>query len=96
MHKGKGPFEMYAAGTSCAEGTEISSESRCKEASGWASSLGLKPKRPLVVGSWPSVPLQCSIQVGLDDAVHFNTNAESDNGRFTTGEFVMLCEAGKK
>ena len=90
------PFVMMATGASCAEGTEISSEIRCQEASGWASSLGLKPKRPLQIGNWQSVPHQCSAQVGLDDAVHFSTNSETDNARFTTGEFVMICEAGIK
>ena len=83
------------ANVPCPSGTEIKSESRCQEAHDQASSLGLSPGRPLVVGSWNGVPYQCSAQVGFDDALHFDTNAGTDNSRFNTGEFVMICESGK-
>ena len=79
----------------CPIGTEITNESRCLEARKQASSLGLNPQRPLVVGSWNGVPYQCSAQVGADDAFHWDTNSKTNNGRFTTGEFVMICETGK-
>ena len=82
------------ANVPCPSGTEIMSEARCGDAHNWASSLGLAPGRPLVVGSWNGVPYQCSAQVGGDDALHFNTNSGTDNSRFTTGEFVMICERG--
>ena len=83
------------AGEPCPSGTEITSESRCLEAREQASSLGLNPQRPLVVGSWNGVPSQCSAQVTGDDSLHFSTNTETDNSRFSTGEFVMICETGK-
>ena len=45
------------------------------------------------------VPFGCSFQVAgdgefADDTLHFNTNAATDNGRFTTGEFAMICKLG--
>ena len=83
------------ANVPCPSGTEIMSEARCGDAHNWASSLGLAPGRPLVVGSWNGVPYQCSAQVALDDALHFNTNDATDNSRFITGEFVLICESGK-
>ena len=93
-----------AANEVCPTGTEITSESRCQEAYGYASSLGLTPGRPLQVGNWQGVPYQCSAQVGpyygdstfQDDSLHFSTNSQTNNARFTTGEFVMICEAGTK
>ena len=76
----------------CPTGKEVSTESRCREANTFASSLGLAPQRTLQVGGWNGVPYQCSAQVGHDDALHFDTNSGTDNSRFTTGEFVMICE----
>ena len=83
------------ANVPCPSGTEIKSQSRCQIAHDQASSLGLNPGRSLQVGSWDGVPYQCSAQVGADDALHFSTNAGTDNSRFIDGEFVMICEAGK-
>ena len=101
--KGNTPFVKMAANEICPTGTEITSESRCQEAYGLASSLGLKPRRLLQVGNWQGVPYQCSALVGLvgsswfqDDSLHFSTNSQTNNARFTTGEFVMICEAGTK
>ena len=87
----------------CPVGTEIKDVTRCQEASIWAASLGLTPRRDLQVGQWPGVPYQCSTQVGErtstgqqgDDTFHFNTNSNTENSRFFSGEFVMICEAGK-
>ena len=76
----------------CPIGREITSESRCREVRKHAASLGLNPKKPLVVGSSKGVPYQCST---YDDALHWNTNSETNNARLTTGEFVMICETGK-
>ena len=84
------------ANVPCPKGTEIKSESRCQEAHDQASSLGLNPGRPLQVGAWNGVPYQCSAQVTGDDSLHFDTNDGTDNSRFTTGEFVMICESGKQ
>ena len=99
--KGNTPFVKMAANEVCPTGTEINSESRCQEAYGLASSLGLKPRRPLQVGNWQGVPYRCSAQVGQvgsswfqDESLHFSTNSQTNNARFTTGEFVMICEAG--
>ena len=83
-----------AGNISCSSGTEIKTESRCQDAHNWAFSLGLNPSRPLQVGHWADVPYQCSAQVGFDDSLHFNTDSGTDNARFTTGEFVMICERG--
>ena len=87
----------------CPTGTEIKDAKRCQESSGLASSLGLNPRRDIQVGEWNGVPYQCAAQVGIwketgeqgDDSFHFNTNSNTDNSRFTTGEFVMICKAGK-
>ena len=91
------------AGELCPPGQEITSQERCQEATGWAISLGLNPKRNLQVGSWGGVPFQCSVQLGLlgdayynDDSFHWSTNSKTDNSRFTKGEFAMICEQGTK
>ena len=76
----------------CSSGTEITSESRCRAAHNEAASLGLDPKRSLVVGSWNGVPYQCSAQVQGDDSLHFNSRSDSDHSKFTKGEYVMICE----
>ena len=89
------------ANNPCPRGTEITSEIRCGEASQYTAYLQLNPKRYVQVGSWNGVPYQCSSQVGgvgaylNDDSLHFNSNSSTDNRRFTTGEFVMICERGK-
>ena len=88
------------ANEQCPAGAEIKTAARCREASLLPSSLELNPRRSLQVAYWDwpeviGVPYQCSTQVGNDDTLHFNTNSGSDNTRFTTGEFVMICEAGK-
>ena len=88
------PFVKMAANQPCPTGTEITSIGRCQEASTYASSLRLFPKRSVYGGSWAGVPYQCSAQVQHDDAFHFSTNGNTDNGRFVTGEFVMICEKG--
>ena len=88
-------FSIMNAAEACAVGTEITSESRCLEAREQASSLGLNPQRPLQIGSWNGVPHQCSAQVLNDDAVHFSTNVKTNNSRFMTGEFLMICEKSK-
>ena len=92
---GNSPFIKMDAGELCPLGQEITSQERCQEANGWAISLGLKPKRNLQIGSWGDVPFQCSAQLGGDNSFHWSTNSKTDNKRFTTGEFVMICEQGK-
>ena len=82
-----------AANQACPSGTEITSIDRCQQAAGYASSLGLDPKRSLQSGNWAGVPFQCSAH-SIDDAFHFSTNDNTDNGRFVTGEFLMICERG--
>ena len=83
-----------AANEACPTGNEIRNSARCLEAEQWASVLGLEPKRALVQNDWVALPFQCSAQIQNDDTFHFNTNANSDNTRFVTGEFVMICEKG--
>ena len=83
-----------AANQACPAGKEITSIGRCQEASTYASSLSLFPKRSVYGGCWAGVPFQCSAQVKNDDTFHFSTNGNTDNGRFVTGEFVMICEKG--
>ena len=85
----------------CPAGTEITSAELCGKVSQYTGYLQLNPKRPLQVGSWNGVPYQCSAQVGAggaylnDDSLHFNSNSNTDNSRFTSGEFEMICEGGK-
>ena len=83
-----------AANQACPAGMEITSIESCQQASGYASSLGLNPKRSLQSGSWTGVPFQCSAQVLVDDAFHFSSNPNTDNGRYVSGEFVMICQTG--
>ena len=84
------------ANTACHTGKEVATEDRCREAAKWASSLGLNPVRPFQTGHWGDIPFQCSAQIlGIgDDTFHWNWNSQTDNSRFTTGEFVMICEKG--
>ena len=79
----------------CPEGTEITTIERCTDADDWATELGLVPRRHVTVGKWNAVPYQCSTQVDGDDTIHFSTNSETNNKRFVSGEFVMICEKGK-
>ena len=88
------PFVKMAENQACSPGKEITNMDRCQEATTYASSLGLNPGRSLQSGNWTGVPYQCSAQVNHDDAFHFSTNGNTDNGRFLTGEFVMICEKG--
>ena len=83
-----------AANQLCPAGKEITNIERCQEATTYAPYLGLNPGRSLQSGSWTGVPFQCSAQVQADDAFHFSTNGNTDNGRFVTGEFEMICEKG--
>ena len=85
------------ANEACPTASEITSESRCREAEGWDSSLGLNPGRQFQSGNYVGVPFQCSAQIlgTSDDTFHFNHNGQTDNSRFTTGEFVMICEKGE-
>ena len=83
-----------AANQTCPAGKEITNIDHCQEATKYAWSLGLNPEKSLQIGSWTSVPYQCSAQVHYDDTFHFSTNSNTDNGRFVTGEFVMICERG--
>ena len=76
----------------CPPGREITSIDRCIQAEKYSSSLGLSPKRPLKKGTWPGLPFQCSAQTKTDDTFHFSSNDNTDNSRFVTGEFVMICE----
>ena len=78
----------------CPSGYEIISRDRCREAHEQAHLLDLTPKRSLQFGSWDGVPYQCSFQVGDDSALHWSSNSTTNNARFSTGEFVMICEAG--
>ena len=78
----------------CPPGMEITTLERCVEADHWAKQLNLNPKRPIYYGIWDSVPYQCSVQVGGDDTIHFGDNIDTDNKRFASGEFVMICEKG--
>ena len=83
-----------AANQKCPAGREITNIERCQEATTYASSLGLNPKRLLQNRSSPGLPYQCSAHVQNDDAFHFSYNENTDNGRFVTGEFVMICKTG--
>ncbi len=94
MKEDKTPFVKLGPHQVCPSGTEIKTLKRCKEAAEWTDSLGLHPKRDIISGTWTGVPYQCSAQVGKDDTIHYSTNSQTDNKRFTSGEFVMICEKG--
>ena len=93
-----------AVNESCQEGKEITTSIRCEETLKYASSLGLNANRTnKLKGRWLNIPFQCSAyaKVGSKDAkakagwVHFSTNHNTTNERLFSGEFVMICEAGK-
>ena len=94
MNKGDNPFVKLGPNEVCPSGTKISNVKRCRVAAQWAGSMGLHPKRTVRIGSWRSVPFQCSAQVTGDGTLHFSENNLTDNKRFATGEFVMICEKG--
>jgi hypothetical protein len=82
----------------CPKGNEITSVDRCREAEKWKLSLGLDPQRSFQTDSFFGLPFQCAAQVNADDfgddTFHFNTDEQTDNSRFTSGEFLMICEKG--
>ena len=86
----------------CPVGQEIMTKDRCHEAQKVAYWFGLQPRRNVLqIGYWNNVPSHCSVQANTGeqwakDDVHWNTNWDSDNSRFKSGEFQMICEAGKK
>lgn len=84
------PFRKMKANEPCPIGTEVTSESRCREAVKWKSSLGLK--RWMAVGAWGHVPYQCTVN-RKNGNVNFSTN--SNKKGFTSADFLMICEAGK-
>jgi hypothetical protein len=88
------PFVMPGPNEKCPKGTEITTVERCVEADHWAKDLNLKPRRAVYYGRWKSVPAQCSSQIGGDHTIHFSDNLQSDNKRFVSGEFEMICEKG--
>jgi len=62
---------------------------------------------PLFVGAWPGVPNHCSMQFEAtpdspwvedykDQTPHFSTNAATDNAKFNSGEYRMLCKKMEK
>ena len=85
---------MLKTNETCPAGNEITTEDRCREADDWATALNIHPRRLPVEGTWQGVPFQCSVQVGGDNAIHFNEKRDTDNSRLTTGEFVRICEIG--
>ena len=85
---------ILEANNTCPQGKEIRTADRCREADDWATTLNIHPRRLPVEGTWQGVPFQCSVQVGGDDAIHFNEKRDTDNSRLTSGEFVRICEIG--
>ena len=85
-----------APGELCPTGTEITTESRCREAAKWYLALGLNPKRRFLVGTWRGVPYQCTVMCcgngkhWKDDSFHWVPNANSDNSR--DSEYARICE----
>ena len=87
-----------AANEACPRGNEITSTDRCREAGELGLSLGLNPQRDFQTGNWHDVPFQCSTEIkGTvgDETFHFNSNDQTDNSRFTNGDFLMICEKGE-
>ena len=92
------PFVKMAPGEPCPSGTEITTESRCREAEEGKLALGLNPGRNFESGGWSGVPYGCSAHccgggIYNDDTFHFSSNSLSDNSR--QSEFVRICENNK-
>ena len=84
-----------APGESCPSGSEITTDTRCREAADWYLALSLNPQRSFQYIVLQGVPYQCSAQCCgggqfSDDTFHFNAFAESDNSR--QSEFARICE----
>ena len=80
----------------CPTGAEITTEDECRNALGYASSIGitLGSRNTLQAGSWGHVPYQCSYQAGGDQAFHFNRRETSNVDSFLTGGYKMICKQG--
>ena len=87
---------ILEANKNCTQGKEIRTADRCREADDWATALNIHPEGSPVVGTMQGVPFQCSylFKEGGDHAIHFNDKRDTDNKRFTSGEFVRICEIG--
>ena len=79
-------------GAPCPIGAEITSESRCLEASKGAWKLGLNSRGHFYVGNWTHVPFQCSVNY-VTEVLHWNKNLEKTQD---SGRYDMICETGKK
>ena len=88
------PFEILPENQECPEGNEIRTADRCREADDWAIAMKINPKRPALDVDVEGVPYGCSVQVKGDKTIHFNKKRDTNNKRFTSGEFVRICEKG--
>ena len=80
----------------CAPGMEITTEDECRDALGYAASLGitLGSRKTVVAGSWNNLPYQCSYQAIGDQAFHFNRKPTRNGKDFFTGAYKMICKQG--
>ena len=104
----KDPSSIFLAGPKrhCPAGTDIGSPAACKTAYDvlYKKKLFKYPaKRGLVKGSWPAVPLKCSIQYqdspsrryvsrNRDNSPHWNFYSRTNNYRLRDGEFRTICQ----
>ena len=81
----------------CPSGSEITTQSDCDSALQHAEELGitLSSRNTLVVGSWATLPYQCSYQHNGDQAFHFNSMQTNDAADFLNGGYHMICKNGK-
>ena len=92
-----------AAKESCASGTEITTEERCKETREYASYLMNDVLKINDFLSPPNLkegePLRCSVNSYKNDRFYgrvvFNDYINTTNEYFLNGMFRMLCEAGR-
>ena len=79
----------------CPNEREVRNRSRCEEANTYAQTMGLLPQLPLQITTYDGPPYQCSSHVGFDDSFEFSTNADTNNLLLYSGEYRMICDAGK-
>ena len=89
----------------CPSGTAALGRSEClpaRQALATQGKFSYPAKRGLVEGSWPGVPVGCSVQYAdepadryvssnQDQSPHWNSAATSDNSRVASGEFRLIC-----
>ena len=93
------PYTKMDRSKPCPKGTEITTEKECSEALKYASDLGITfppfSWTKVSVGSWSTLPYQCSYRAGSDNVFFFNKKKVKNAKLFLSGMHKMICKTGK-